>query len=304
MVYSSFQYPVSIFQYPVSSFQYPERLNSMRRTLLYGFIWVSLVAGGSIFLGNVFNPLQMSAYSRQAVPPAAETLKLLNELYQTSYVLERAPSGNIVNYLPRFGFFDQDQAFLIAELWGADTDLYENEYQYFFKDPDGTLAVDKFGDHIEFISERPPVWKNPPEIFDHVATEYADVFMRNRLDFFDYEETVTTFNDGVFEVLFIERLGNLKNYGFPALVRIDGEGNIYSAEYYFLSYDKLDSFPIRSEREAYYDLPLDIDSPVDLKKSTLVYCYRNSILQPCYLFEGEYSDGRSFKVFVEATVYN
>ena len=275
----------------------------MRKTLIYGFIWAALVVGGSIFLGNAFNPLQMSAYSRQALPPDADTLELLNELYHTSFLLERAPSGNLVNYLPRFGFFERDDAFLIAELWGADTELYENDLQYFFKDPDGILAVNKFGDHIEFSSERPPVHKDPPEISDHVATQYADIFMRNRLNFFDYEETVTSFDDGVFEVLFIERLGNLRNYGFPAVVRIDGEGNIYSAEYYFLSYDKLDSFPIKSEAEAYYDLPLDIDSPVDLKKASLVYCYRNSILEPCYLFEGEHADGRSFRAFVEATVY-
>ena len=275
----------------------------MRKTLLYGAIWAVLVVGGSIFLGNVFNPLQMAAYSRQALPPDPDTLNLLEELYQTSFILNRAPSGNIVNYLPRFGFFEPGEAMLIAELWGADMELYENEYHYFFRDPDGILAVSKFGDQIIFTNERPPVRKDPPEIYDHKATEYAEIFMRNRLDFFDYEETVTSFDDGVFEILFIERLGNLKNYGFPAVVRIDGEGNIYSAEYYFLNYDKLDSFPIKSEADAFYDLPLDIDSPVDLKKATLVYCYRNSILQPCYLFEGEFSDGSIFQAFVEATVY-
>ena len=276
----------------------------MRRTLLYGFIWAALIIGGSVFLGNVFNPLQMSAYSRQAVYPDTNMLELYRELYHTSFILERAPSGNIVNYLPRFGFFDPEQAILIAELWGAEPEFYENEYQYFFKDTDGILSVDKFGDRIEFTGELPPVRKDPPEIFDYVASEYADIFMRNRLDFFDYEEAITSFDNGVFEVMFIERLGNLKNYGFPAVIRIDGEGNIYSAEYYFLSYDKLDSFPIKSEAEAFYNLPIDIDSPVDLKKCTLVYCYRNSILQPCYLFEGEYSDGRSFKAFIEANVYN
>lgn len=275
----------------------------MRKTLLYSMIWAVLVIGGSIFLGNLFNPLQMSAYSRQALPPDADTLELLNQLYETSLILDKTPSGNIVNYLPRFGVFDPDEALLIAELWGADAELYENEYQYFFRDPDGILAVSKFGDQIVFTSDRPPVKKDPPEIFDHTATEYADIFMRNRLDFFDYEETVTSFDNGVFEILFIERLGNLKNYGFPAVVRIDGEGNIYSAEYFFLNYDKLDSFPIKSEADAFYDLPLDIDSPVDLKKSDLVYCYRNSILQPCYLFEGEHADGTSFQAIVEATVY-
>ena len=275
----------------------------MRRNLIYGLIWASLVIGGSIFLGNAFNPLQMSAYSRQALPPDEDTLKLLNKLYHTSFILEKTPSGNIVNYLPRFGMFDEEQAASIAELWGAETEYYESEYQYFFTDSDGILAVDKFGDRIEFIGESPPVRKDPPEIFDNVAAEYADIFMRNRLDFFEYEETVTSFDNGVFQVTFIERLGNLKNYAFPAVVRVDGKGNIYSAEYYFLSYDKLDSFPIKSEAEAYYDLPLDIDSPVDLKKSTLVYCYRNSILQPCYLFEGEYADGRNFQTFVEATLY-
>jgi hypothetical protein len=275
----------------------------MRRNLLYGIIWAILVFGGAVFLGNAFNPLHMSAYSRQALLPDPDIVKMIEELYEIRFTMEETPSGNIVNYLPRFGFVDPDQALLIAELWGAENEYYEDDKQYFFKDSDGILAVNKFGDFIEFISERPPVRRDPPQIYDHVATEYAEIFMRNRLNFFDYEKTVTSFEDGVFEILFIERLGNLKNYGFPAVVRIDGEGNIFSAEYYFLSYDKLDSFPIKSQADAFYHLPVDIDSPVHLKKVTLVYGFRNSILQPCYLFEGEYADGRIFRAFVDATIY-
>ncbi|MCL2699353.1 MAG: hypothetical protein FWE68_03485 [Defluviitaleaceae bacterium] len=275
----------------------------MRRNLIYGVIWAVLVIGGSVFLGNLYNPLQMAAYSRQAFRPDEETLELLEELYSVSFVMDRAPSGNIVNYLPRFGATDPEEALLIAELWGADIELYEDDAQYFFRDPGGRLAVDKFGDRIVFTSSEPPVRLDPPEVSDTEAARYASIYMRNRLHFFDYEESVTSFYDGTFEIQLIERLGNLKNYGFPTIVRIDGEGNIYSAEYNFLSYDRLGSFPIMSQAEAFYHLPLDIDMPVDLQRCTLVYCYRNSILQPCYLFEGEYADGSSFSAFVEATVY-
>lgn len=273
------------------------------KNTVYGAVWASLVIGGAIFLGATYNPLQMSGYAREALP-AAGALDQLKEIYDVSFIMDKTPSGNIVNYLPRLGFSDTEQIQALSELWGATGEASESESQYSFSDADGVLTIDKFGDRIVFTSSSPPARRDPPIIDDDEAVMLADDFMKSRLSFFNYEETVTSFDDGVYEVLFIDRLGNLKNFGFPATVMIDGAGNIYSAEVYLLTYDKLDSFPIKSMVDAYYDLPLDADGPIDLKGCSLVYYYRSSILQPCYLFEGDYADGRSFKAFVAAAIYN
>ncbi len=283
----------------------------MKRLTLAG-IWILLVFGGAVFLGLMFNPLKIYNYSGTVTRSANDKTKV-EQFYDVNFMMEKVAQGKVANYAPRLSVVDLEQALYFSKFFGVDRNFKETEEFYSFENEKGYIQIDKFGSHIRFQSKGKLELYNNEEtqiekvFLDEEVIGLAEEFLSHNMDFFNYEEATVTDNDGIFTVTFIDRIGNLKNYAFPTTATLDKSGNILSADFYFFNYDRLNNLPIKTMEEAFYELPLDINEnknvKVDLKKCTLVYYYQKSIVEPCYLFEGELTDGSAFKSFISATIY-
>jgi hypothetical protein len=165
------------------------------------------------------------------------------------------------------------------------------------------LIIHKDAAFIEYENAGETRPDAPPRS-DEEAVRRAEDFLAERGLFTPYEEVkALKAPDGGFTLSFINRLGNLKNYAFPQVVRLDAQGRVTGADYYFISYEKIGSGEIKTMEEALAELP-PAGEEVDLRKGQLVYFYENSVVQAAWFFEGETGREREFECFIPATVYD
>ena len=234
-------------------------------------------------------------------------MRAVDDLYKLSFELSKNPSGIINTYIPRYGDVDLKTAETYARYLNI-LNLEEEEDNYFlFKDGNKKLYVDKTANYIKYKLDEMPIENNilPKLLGDRDALRYAQEFIENNLLAFSYEEAIVEFDGNYYEVVFINTLGNLRNFGFSNSVKLDLYGNVVSMDYYYWNYERLHNARIKSERDAFYELPVYYgeDTEIFIQSCRLVYHYQNGILQPAYLFEGNMNDGKYFEAFVSASVY-
>ena len=103
-----------------------------------------------------------------------------------------------------------------------------------------------------------------------------------------------------YSINFVGRFNNLKDFSNPITIVLDKFGNILSVDGEHRTYEQYNRVQIRSVQRAKYDLPTNLESTVDIRNVNLVYVLENELLQPAYLFTGNFSNGDLFEHFILA----
>ena len=230
----------------------------------------------------------------------------INAIYNISFRFARS-RVDVMTYLPVFKINDIDAAFGFARDFGFSEEALEHfsetDYAYVFQYGGRELTVYKYLSYVVYLAERADSPAAAITVQD--AITIGSEFMRKHNLPVEYKEVVANEYAGTFLVSYINKLSGLLNYAFPAIVEIDGAGNVFSVEFYHFEFERLARCGLMTMRRAFYELPTDFPegTRIDIKRATLVYFFENSILQPAYLFEGEFEGGGAFRVFVNAAVF-
>ncbi len=270
-------------------------------------------------------PTPLTALRAGAVPTVADLGEgsKMNAVYDVNFPMSKTPSGTISCYVPRFKETSFGKIKYLADCLGTGGEFSEDDDAYYFSGEGGSLKVYKYFGRLTYTAEpgalaepgAPSAQAKLPTT--EAAVELAASFIENNYLLLNYEEAKVNFDGNVYEVLFINRIGNIKNYSFNNTVTLDEYGNVLGLDYYFLTFERISAFKIKSMTAAFAELPVDFEDgtvdaselPIDLKRCQLVYIYENSVIQPAYLFEGEIagegiSHGKTFQSFVKAAVFD
>ncbi len=243
-----------------------------------------------------------------------ERKALIEKVYDIKFPVVETPSKTIDLLLPIYKNCEIEEAQKIASLFG-DFQLSEETEEYFeFEKGFKRVFVYKYISLIRYENHDFRV-SFKKEIDRDEAVSLAWEFIADKMiyldiaDLNDREISVLSNEDG-YSVSFIRNVNGYRNYAFPAMVSVDKEGNILSANLYYFEYEKIGSCRTKSINTAVLELPLDFpeygsnECRVDLKSCQLVYFYENSIVQPAYMFLGEVIDEKmEFTCFVKAALY-
>lgn len=228
----------------------------------------------------------------------------VNSIYNVGFNANKNYYGYINVYQPTFNPINYQLAHYYSYLFKIQEKFIEtNEYYAFYED-NKSLYVYKLINLVKY-QDNNINFNNKEQISKSTAILKAEEFFEKSSLNLAYEETFVEYKDGYYYISFIERFNNLKNFGFYNKVVMDSYGNILNVEYYYNSYENIGAFKIMSVNEAFYKLPVDMDTneEIYLNNVQLVYIYENSILQPAYFFKGKFEDGRVYKTFVKAAIY-
>ena len=239
--------------------------------------------------------------------PENTNTALIGEIYNISFTAPKNNPDNMTSYILKFAGSDIDKPFYAA-LLGAPDLVSENEDYYFFSGEAAEVTFDKFLHHIAFISKKSfDSGDKPVSPLDAINIS-KNFFKDKQMDLKFAEALVTKTppdNDG-YNILFINKRNGILDYSFPTEVRMDIYGNILGFDYFNLAYERIAVCAVMPARYAVYGLPVDFEpgTRIDLKSAELVYYYKHSIIQPAYLFTGEFvNENKEFRHFVNAAVY-
>ncbi len=272
-----------------------------------------MLAWDNGFLPQQKNLLNFSAGQDVAFQPEDPALA---EIYQVQFPLEPAPMGTTNTYVPVYKPLGLDGALTFFSMFGLDVSeqalavhLQETDTYYRYLSPDAQVDVYKLGGIIRYNARFLPkkAGQKATVTTDGEALLAATTFIDSKFLFLSYEETEVRKNpdDGLYTIRFLNRIGNIKNYAFATEVTVDAYGRIATMDYYDIRVQRLDSQHIKSMHQAFAQLPLDFPegTRISLNRCELVYVYENSIVQPAYLFEGQYPVGNTFQCFIPAAVF-
>lgn len=231
----------------------------------------------------------------------------IQDIYKTSFLFPKYNVDTCTTYIPRYDINTAEQAAQYAALFNmAAVECIDSEDAYTYENGNVTLSVHKFINliHYENASAENPDIKERI-ILNEQAINAALKFIKANGLTLKYSETVVNFEDNSYVVTFVDKLSSMADYAFPTVFVINNLGEVVSMDYYYFSYERLSDCSVKTMKQAFYELPIDFpeQTKIDLKRCTLVYEYKNSILQPSYLFEGELQGGGTFRCFVNAAVY-
>ena len=230
--------------------------------------------------------------------------KAVENIYALSFELSSNPFGRINTYVPYDEEVGQNIAETYAGYFGLSHLVEESEEHFLFADDNRRLYVSKQINQLRYEQSESSKEKHSQEKLsgDRAALRHVDAFIENHLLTLNYEEAIVTFDGESYGIQLVHTLGNLKNFGYPERLRLDSYGNVLSMDYSYRSYRPLDNTKIKSEKEAFYELPLieGFNTQIFIHSCRLVYHVQNAILQPAYLFEGETNLGEHFEAFVDA----
>ncbi|MCL2461396.1 MAG: hypothetical protein FWF44_01920 [Defluviitaleaceae bacterium] len=240
--------------------------------------------------------------------------ELTNGVYRLSIATEKQPRGEIMSYVPRFSPVDRRTADSYAAMFGVSGAFSETGDAYEYTGPAGSLEVEKWLSAARYEGNPDAFTRDTPLASDEDAVSAAVAFAKSKRLRLSYEETKVKFDGSVYEISFIDRIGNLKNYAFPTDITLDSHGNVLSMDYFFIQYDKLKPCATISMADAFLCLPPVPDltgaggtaplPSVLIDRAQLVYYYENSIVQPAYLFEGQAAGGKAYECFIKAAKYD
>ena len=275
------------------------------RKFLFVFVFFLLFFFAAINLNLIPENIMGNANIARLRKSADSEISLLKNRYDLSFKLSKTAPGNTNVYTPGYSPADYETADYFAKIFNIDNFCELDDF-YLYIDNNRRLLINKYTSMLEYHETYPQDEENPgTQITAQEASGIATRFFEEHLLFVNYEETKVDFENGLYTVYLIERLGNLKNYGFISHAVIDMYGRVIHAKYYFINYELIQTCKVKSMYDAYLALPLDFDDDfvVDLKKAQIVYIYEDSILQPAFLFEGEIPGDMLFECFVNAAVY-
>ncbi|MDR1532623.1 MAG: hypothetical protein LBS62_10680 [Clostridiales bacterium] len=298
------------------------------------FVTITLVYAALLGLLLWHRPNGAPGPRYAAVESGNEAVK---RVYRLNFQLSRAPAGTAGLFLPRYidisaetaanyagGFYRRGRwqssrkptgvlpsaPAKIQDISGGPIDA--GEY-YLYGDEQGTLRVYKYLSLIQYAASPRPApdgrgafLPEDPALTDKEAIKLASEHIENKFLLLNYSEAVVDFESEEYKITFIHRLGNIRDYAFPVVVTLDADGGLKAFDYYYVTYQRFDECRIKSMEQAFNELPVDFasDTEINLTKCNLVYVFKDSFLQPAYLFEGELDGGRFYKCFVDAAVYN
>ncbi|MDR0999193.1 MAG: hypothetical protein LBL96_00060 [Clostridiales bacterium] len=225
--------------------------------------------------------------------------------YYYDFVLDTQNRGNVNCYMVKYKPNDYEAAYNYALRFIDIAEYYEDDRAYIFYGSDGEVTIDKSINQIHYDNYSSAV-NNEPISGDQAAIDIAQAFFRERMFQLFYEEAQVYRDDARYQILFVSRLSNLKNYAFANRLEMDMRGNIISADYFTVQSDKVGDCKTLSMAEAFDLLPplsLDNEETVRLQNCQLVYIYDESIIQPAYYFQGLATEDRTFECYVKAAVF-
>jgi len=266
---------------------------------------ICLIAGIGVLIKFLPQSRSISEYSRTGASKNLSEMynRAEEDGYRISFPLENSPRGMINCYMLKYRPNIYDTAKKYAGLFIDIETFSEDERAYIFSGEQGSMLIDKEINQIHFeaaLTEDKDVLLNS----DEQAIKIAADFIENHSLILIYEESQVRYDGYTYRVMFINRIGNLKNYAFSNKVTMDNYGRILTMDYYTTLYDKVGECRIKAMEEAFYELPaLKDDETVLLLSCQLVYIYDDSIIQPAYYFQGSANDEKTFEGFVKAAVF-
>ena len=230
----------------------------------------------------------------------------INVIYNPSFVFARSRVETTMTYLPIF----EINGLSVAERFARDFEmpidyLTETDISFVFHYNSRELTVYRYSNFIVYLIEQTERACSEKNISSEEAIRVGAQFMQARNLPLVYTEAVVNKYDGTLLITYVNMLSGLLNYAFPTVIEMDEVGNIISIAYYFFEFERLAQCRLKTMRQAFYELPTNFPegTRIDLKRATLVYFLENSILQPAYLFEGEFEGGGTFRAFVNAAIF-
>ncbi len=274
-------------------------------------IILALFISVSVFIDYAIpvNKGELALFALKKTEPTDK--KRLEEIYEVFFPMAKAPMGTVSMYLPKYRPNELNDAIYYFSLFGIDKQTHpiepyitETEDFYTYTDSSQIISVNKLFNMLHFINKE--TFEHTKEIAEKEAIDAAVKFIESKFLYLNYEEAEVSSDGNIYEILFINRIGNVKNYAFASSALVDKFGNVTEFKYYNLHYERLVGSKIKSMEEAFAELPVDFpnNTKIMLNRCNIVYVFENSIVQPAYLFEGKLSEGKTFKSFVSAAIFS
>ena len=245
------------------------------------------------------------------MPPRAPAA--VSAIYGTPPPAPPISAAHAAAYIPRYEPTGRAEADAIAARFCAE-EASETDDSFLFLCPSGVLTVSKHFNQISFHAAFAPIPPLPgvesPDAESAAAaflTAYGLLAPYDRAMVLVDEANKADEADGGAgtTVCLLPRLGGAACLDFPAIVRLSPGGALLSLEVSAFAYDRLTACRLISYPAAFAALPQDFPAgtTVTLRRASIVYILKDSILQPAYFFEGERSDGTAFRHAVPAAVF-
>ena len=232
--------------------------------------------------------------------------------YNLLFSLSRQNYGPLNRYAIKYQTTDEETAKKFAKKFQMPMAFFTNDESFVFENNDAMLTICRHSGHLNFeavaqVLISADANKIAPLNHEELTTRAVEIFkdFELTLEYVELRVEAHPENENShFTIIFINRLGNLKNFAFNNSVTLDCCGNFISLDYFFIDYDLLGTGSVKSMREAFDALPSRHGlTAVNLTDAMLVYAYINSIIQPAYLFIGETTDGSPVEYMVRAANY-
>jgi len=278
-------------------------------TFIYGVSVFLLIAAAAMFidlsqlnhrLTNFFINFGIIQFDEDV---NSDQRSLIYSIYNPSFQFPRSRVETAMTYIPIYEINDIYVAKRFSLAFNMPFEsITETETAFIFKSCYRTLTIYKYINYVTYFSENIKSENEINFISHYEAKIIGAFFMQERNLPFTFSEVVVNEESGTFVITYVSYLSGLLNYAFPIIIKIDETGFVYSLEHYFFEFERLAQCGLKTMRQAFYELPTDFPphTRIDLKRATLVYIFENSILQPAYLFEGEFECGETFRAFVNA----
>jgi len=191
-----------------------------------------------------------------------------------------------VKYLP----CDRDKADKIAALCGFGSLTGEDGEKYVYAANGNEADIYKDTNEIVYAASDESKEAGPADDTSLIARSISAIEDCHLP--VNYEEAVVEQDNGGYSVKFIARLGDLKNEAFENEVYFDENGRFTGFRYYYNEYEKIDSLPVISEKDA------RIEGGAGITGCELVYRLDENVVQPAYKFTGA-----DFEAYVDASKY-
>lgn len=227
--------------------------------------------------------------------------EIRNKIYNLNFTLNDNTSYNVNTYFINRKETTQKELNYYSEMFGVTENFTDEKYKYVYTNENTIVEIMK---NINMLKYTNKILKNndTKKITSKDSINIIIEFLSINKIQLNYDEITVKHKNNKYEINFIKKVGNLKDYSFVNNAIIDEYGNILSIEYYFIEYKKLKSLKVKSAKEAFQELPLDLyeNTFINLNECNLVYFYEDSIVQPAYLFKGIASDGKPYEYFIKA----
>lgn len=273
------------------------------------------IVAANLFIAIVMLSLIYANYQYYVVPSqflqsvgAAQQMRegdaaRIAQLYTFHIELSEHSAGSAYIYLPRYDAIDESTAHRLFAAFGITDNpqsIIETGDMYFASNADALMSIYKFERTLNYIRFFNPSTDGLKLINAEQAAESAREFTQERGIYVPHGELEIQSDGTGFNITFVSRLDELKNYGFATTLRLDRFGRILEFTHSDIVFDRLSSHKIMSMQEASTLLPTDIDRHIHITSAELVYTFENSIIQPAYLFSGFCPQEREFRSFVLA----